>query len=475
MIALIARERELLNTQLKSTENSIGPTLVVVPSPCHNIRNSTRSTAKALCMISANFRWVITGTPIQNRLSDLASLLKFLQVYPYEDPQVFDTDITQLWKSGSDEEAIQRLKRLLTCIMLRRSKAAVELPERSDVLEYLDFDSNERAAYNSARLQTVETINAALTSGSSSAAAYRNSLQKINVLRMICNVGVAFQNSKLSAALPLQEDDVTTWDSCSAQEAFNNLLTAGLSTCTKCCIELGQIQDETCSEYSYQPQLTQCLQLLCGNCHITLTKLNAPHSLCEHVPPCPTRAISTMSSQSAPTGSGFLSSDNNFMMSTKMKALVADISSIAHDEKSLVFSFWTSTLDMIEVALSRASISFTRFDGQTSTQKRNKVIENFRSDPSVKVLLLTISCGAFGHAQALARIHRIGQTKPVTTVRFIIRNSFEEHVIKVQNQKKHLTDLLLSTKRTSESELAQSRLLVSNSALNTVVDTYSIF
>jgi SNF2 family DNA or RNA helicase len=46
--------------------------------------------------------------------------------------------------------------------------------------------------------------------------------------------------------------------------------------------------------------------------------------------------------------------------------------------------------------------------------------------------------------QALARIHRLGQTREVTTVRFYIRDSFEEQVIEIQNAKKHLARVLLS-------------------------------
>lgn len=67
------------------------------------------------------------------------------------------------------------------------------------------------------------------------------------------------------------------------------------------------------------------------------------------------------------------------------------------DLDSVVFSFWTSTLDLIENALDLESISFIRFDGKLSNKQRGKVLSAFRQDDSVRVALLTISCGAVGY------------------------------------------------------------------------------
>ncbi|KAF1990979.1 hypothetical protein K402DRAFT_323601, partial [Aulographum hederae CBS 113979] len=148
---------------------------------------------------------------------------------------------------------------------------------------------------------------------------------------------------------------------------------------------------------------------------------------------------------------------------------------------SLVFSFWTSTLNIVGTALSRAGIEYTRIDGQMSQKNRIIALQKLRTDDSTKVLLLSLSCGAVGlnltaasrvylmephwnpsiEEQALARVHRIGQTKPVTTVRFIMRDTYEEHVVKVQDRKKNLTSLLLFSKKESEATVAHNRIHVS--------------
>jgi SWI/SNF-related matrix-associated actin-dependent regulator of chromatin subfamily A3 len=63
---------------------------------------------------------------------------------------------------------------------------------------------------------------------------------------------------------------------------------------------------------------------------------------------------------------------------------------------SLVFSFWTTTLDLIEIGLNEAKISFVRFDGRKSQSSRLQAMTQFRTDPTIRVMLLTLSCGATG-------------------------------------------------------------------------------
>ncbi|KAJ3938059.1 uncharacterized protein N0V96_012059 [Colletotrichum fioriniae] len=106
------------------------------------------------------------------------------------------------------------------------------------------------------------------------------------------------------------------------------------------------------------------------------------------------------------------------------------------------------TLDVVERALNEAGKASVRFDGNVPQKDRQPLVEKFRNDPGVSVMLLTLSCGAVGNPnleeQALARVHRIGQTREVTTVRLYVRDSFEEQVMEVQKSKKQLAGLLLS-------------------------------
>ena len=63
---------------------------------------------------------------------------------------------------------------------------------------------------------------------------------------------------------------------------------------------------------------------------------------------------------------------------------------------SVIFSYWTSTLDLIGQALSQAAITFCRYDGRLSRVKRDSVLDTFANDALVRVILVSITCGGQG-------------------------------------------------------------------------------
>lgn len=62
----------------------------------------------------------------------------------------------------------------------------------------------------------------------------------------------------------------------------------------------------------------------------------------------------------------------------------------------MVFSMWRGTLDLIQSSIDGEGLRFLRVDGGITRQRRVKIFDEFRDDPEIKVLLLTISCGAEG-------------------------------------------------------------------------------
>ncbi|TFK36877.1 SNF2 family DNA-dependent ATPase [Crucibulum laeve] len=199
------------------------------------------------------------------------------------------------------------------------------------------------------------------------------------------------------------------------------------------------------------------------------------------------------------------SSLENFHPSTKVKALLSDLVqfsrtnpySVNYDSasievemvdgegnhiaegvvKTVVFSQWTSMLDKVEDALESAGIRYDRLDGTMKRDDRTRAMDALKHDPGCEVLLVSLKAGGVGlnltaaqrvylmdpywnpavENQAVDRIHRLGQTRPVTTVKLIIENSIEARLLEVQRKKTELANMTLG-QNFSKADMMQRRL-----------------
>ncbi|KAK4249547.1 SNF2 family N-terminal domain-containing protein [Corynascus novoguineensis] len=94
----------------------------VILDEAHSIKNRNAKATKACCALRAEYRWCLTGTPMQNNLDELQSLVHFLRIAPYDDLTEWRAKIDAPMKSGKGHIAIQRLHTLLRCFMKRRTK-----------------------------------------------------------------------------------------------------------------------------------------------------------------------------------------------------------------------------------------------------------------------------------------------------------------------------------------------------------------
>lgn len=155
------------------------------------IRNTKSQVSQAVCALEAAARWAVTGTPIQNRIGDLAALLKFIRAYLYHDTKRFETDIGQIWKTGNIGEVVHRLRKLSGGLILRRPKTAIELPPRTDLKFPIEFNAPERELYEQAKHQTMVKIEEAFQDGDRGgfrSSSYITVMQRIDALRMTCNL-----------------------------------------------------------------------------------------------------------------------------------------------------------------------------------------------------------------------------------------------------------------------------------------------
>jgi superfamily II DNA or RNA helicase len=148
--------------------------------------------------------------------------------------------------------------------------------------------------------------------------------------------------------------------------------------------------------------------------------------------------------------------------SSKVDTIVELLGVIAaEDGKALVFSQWTSLLDLLEPHLRSAGIAFTRLDG--STRDRAGVVASFQAPDGPPVLLISLKAGGTGlnltaadhvflcdpwwnpatEDQAADRAHRIGQDRPVLVYRVVSKDTVEERILALQDQKRAIADAAL--------------------------------
>lgn len=316
----------------------------VVLDEAHAIKNPESQVAAAAFRLRAGFRLALTGTPVENRLEELWSILRFTHPGLLGGLSDFRDRYVRPIAAG-DESAAARLRERIRPFVLRRLKedVAPELPPRTEAILHCELTPEERKVYDAVRAATVAEVVRKLQAGGSVLAA-------------------------LEALLRLRQ----------------------------------------------------------AACHPAL------------VP-----------GQSAET-------------SSKVETLVETLETVvAERHKALVFSQWTSFLDLLERPLAEASIEHLRLDG--STVDRGGVVERFQDPSGPPVLLVSLKAGGTGlnltaadhvflmdpwwnpavEDQAADRTHRIGQDKPVFVYRLVAEGTVEEKILELQESKRRIAEAAL--------------------------------
>lgn len=420
----------------------------VILDEAHCIRNLSTLRAKAVCAIKAKSRWTVTGTPIQNRLTDLTALIHFLRVEPFDRPGTFDEHIIQPWKSRSDFKAVQKLRKLIESIAIRRSKDLLVLPNRTDQIRHVDFDDVERRLYEKARLLIRDNaINSTSTPN------HYNILRWINDLRGLCSHGQINMDPNQRDTL----EDSPVKGSTQSEDLTNDLApmdtlldTDPLEAGRQGTVTLAAIEE---SDFAWLERTPN--QELSPSWQPNYRR-NYENSVPGFLSPM------TIGGTDSPSVSSSSIDEHEVSSSSKIQALLSDL--CGHDGKAVVFSFWRTTLDLVARSLDDLGLAFKRIDGALAHRDRELNLHSFRDDPSIKVLLATISAAGVGlditvanlacllepqwnpsvEEQALSRVHRMRQTKPVKTIRYVVRDSIEENIIELQQRKLRLAQLALS-------------------------------
>lgn len=162
------------------------------------IKNKSTISAKACCALDATYRWCLSGTPMQNNVLELQSLIKFLRIQPYNDERKFSFDIAkplEKYSSGASSNctnAMKKLQAILKAIMLRRTKKTMvdgkpilQLPAKKVTFETHDLSSDEREYYNHLENGAIQQMNKYLVENTI-AKNYSNILVMLLRLRQAC-------------------------------------------------------------------------------------------------------------------------------------------------------------------------------------------------------------------------------------------------------------------------------------------------
>lgn len=321
----------------------------VVIDEAQNIKNYTTQAAKSVKALEGAKRFALTGTPIENSLSELWSIFDFLMPGILSSNKRFRESYEAPIVSNQDERAAARLKKMIRPYILRRVKAEVlkELPDKIEKLIYSRMGDEQKKIYDA-------------------------SLQK------------------LLDSLSRQ-----------SQEEFKT----------------GKLQ--------ILAELTKLRQLCCD----------------------PAMVYENYQGEAA-------------KVETCMDLIR---SGVAGENQILVFSQFTTALSIIGKRLDQEGIPYYTLTGATSKEKRAKLVAEFNQDKT-PVFLISLKAGGTGlnltaasivihfdpwwnmaaQNQATDRAHRIGQRQVVTVYKLLMKDTLEEKIQKLQEQKAQLSDEIIS-------------------------------
>jgi len=161
--------------------------------------------------------------------------------------------------------------------------------------------------------------------------------------------------------------------------------------------------------------------------------------------------------------------------SIKLEELTREIAENIGNHKALIFSQFLGMLALIKEKLTQLDVRFEYFDGSTSAPDREKAIQSFQNDESVRVFLISLKAGGVGlnltaadyvyivdpwwnpavEQQAIDRTHRIGQTKNIFAYRMICKDTIEDKILQLQEKKRTLAKELISDDATFVKSLSR--------------------
>ncbi|KAL7273582.1 DNA repair protein rad16 [Rhizina undulata] len=438
----------------------------VILDEAHNIKDRTCNTTKAVFQLKTKNKLCLSGTPLQNRIGELFSLIRFLEIDPFayyycrkcpckslhwkfSNYRTCDTckhgppshscffnheilkPIQRYGSSGPGRKAFENLQLLLSHIMLRRTKLEraddLGLPPRVIKIRRDYFNEEELDLYDSIYGESRRKFNTYVAQGV--------------ILNNYANIFTLITRMRQLADHP----DLVLRKH--AEEGQNNLV------CALCDEEAEEAIKSRCHHTFCRLCVTKYINSYddtappeCPQCHIPLNidvtqpAIEADYSLIKK------HSIINRIDMSS------------WRSSTKIEALVEELYKSRSKNctiKSIVFSQFTSMLQLVEWRLHRAGFKTVMLEGSMSPTQREATIKHFMENVEVEVFLVSLKAGGVAlnlieasqvfimdpwwnpsvEWQAADRIHRIGQNRVCTITRLIIEDSIESRIVELQEKK----------------------------------------
>ncbi|KAL2347914.1 hypothetical protein Fmac_001914 [Flemingia macrophylla] len=403
----------------------------VLMDEAHALKDKNSFRFKNLMSVArnANLRLMLTGTPLQNDLHELWSLLEFMM------PDIFATEDVDLKKllNAEDRDLIGRMKSILGPFILRRLKSDVmqQLVPKIQQVEYVIMERQQETAYKEA-IEEYRAVSQARMAKCSEL----NSKNVLEVLprRQINNYFVQFRkiaNHPLLIRRIYNDDDVVRF--------ARKLHPIGA--------------------FGFECTLDRVIDELKGYNDFSIHRLLLHYGVNDR--------------------KGILP-DKHCMLSAKCRALAKLLPSLKEGgHRALIFSQWTSMLDILEWTLDVIGLTYRRLDGSTQVAERQTIVDTFNNDTSIFACLLSTRAGGQGlnltgadtvvihdmdfnpqiDRQAEDRCHRIGQTKPVTIYRLVTKGTVDENVYEIAKRKLVLDAAVLeSMEEISEGDMPEKTM-----------------
>ncbi|OQR97012.1 DNA repair protein RAD5, SWI/SNF-related matrix-associated actin-dependent regulator of chromatin [Achlya hypogyna] len=473
----------------------------VILDEAHSIKNRSTAYFKSCAALRATHRWCLTGTPIQNSLEDILSLLVFLQYQPWDKTEWWTRVVAQPYEKGQ-QCALVRLQAILGPVLLRRTKATrdaatneliVQLPPKRVAVVRLAFSVEERQFYKAVYTKSRGEF-FGYVEGGNAMASYVAIFALLLRLRQACDhpflvmgkgdVTRTLARKTTAAATATTNTDYFAELTAILQQSATTPDASTEDTYVKS--RILEIQEEgldcqecpVCLDVPQLPVLTPCAHLLCHECARAAIDASPVCPVCradvafaQLVPVAPPEKT-----DATPAGGG--------AGSAKLRQLVQDLDALRATEphrKVVVFSQWTHMLELVQTTLSQHGFSHVRFDGSLKQEDRERVLNEF-SRGDAQVLVISLKAGGVGlnltaasvvilldpwwnpalEDQAVDRVHRLGQESDVIVKKYVVEDTVEDMILQLQERKATMASTVLATAKPgsdSDGRLSLSDLL----------------